>query len=299
MPFLITRRTYNAHRKRFTNNWAALTRYVPDAGASDADIPRDDFVAEVLRVAGGHGILFFVHGFRTTQAQHIARLRLIEDGLRTRGFRGAIVGVDWPSKGSVLSYSADREMAKKMGTVFVPEGVGPFLDHPSAPKVHVMAHSMGALVLLRGLSDPGAVHGPRDWQVDTLSLTAADVDADWLLRNVWGGMTCALRARRVVNYWSNRDKTLKLGENIVSGGRDRLGFVGLPAACPPEFEDVYCGAYYKAKLEKPDDGWATTHNWHFRDAIFYGDVAGLLAGTPKNAMGRAPMDNGDGQAFPA
>lgn len=299
MTFLATRRTYNSSTKAFTNNWAALTRYVILSGAAGSAVSQSDFVEQVLEAAGGHGVLFFVHGFRTSQAEHIDRLGKIEAGLRATGFHGAVVGVDWPSQGSVLTYFADRERAKDMGTVLVPEVLGPFLEHPSTPKLHTLAHSMGALCLLRGLSDPGEAHGPRNWKVESLSFAAADVDAAWMMRNVWGGMACDLRSRRVVNYWSNRDKTLKLGENIVSGGRDRLGFVGLPATTPARFEDVYCGAYYKARLERPDDSWATTHNWHFRDTAFYADLAGVLADTPKDQLGRAPMANGDGQAFPA
>ncbi|MEJ6395560.1 alpha/beta fold hydrolase [Gymnodinialimonas sp. 2305UL16-5] len=290
--FFFSRRAYNASSNRFSSGRARLTRYVQldrisDIVASGQILDQSDWVARVLAQAAGGPILCFVHGFNTSQIEMLRRMEKIRAGLSAQGFSGAVIAYDWPSQGRISGYLTDRNTAKAIAPFLVVDGLVPFMNARPRPKIHVLAHSMGGLVTVRGFSQVGDGHG-APWSVDQVLFASADVDAVELTKGTGHARVLAARSARFTNYFSNQDKVLKLGENIVSGGRDRLGFDGMPQAIEAGMVDTGCGTRYAQTIVKPpaaSDEQVFSHRWYFDDTRFMKDAAKTLAGVPEQNMG--------------
>ncbi|MEM7472109.1 MAG: alpha/beta fold hydrolase [Pseudomonadota bacterium] len=293
MPFFFSRRAYNASKKRFSNAVSKPMRYVsvidtapgPD-GWSGQMRKRDDWLAEVQAAGGDRDVLIYVHGFNTSQHDMLTRAILIENGLRKHGFRGALVSFDWPSDGSVIAYDHDKEDAKKVATSFVKEGLWPIMKMSPRPKVHVLAHSMGAYLIGRALAPFGDGSGPgsKPWRMDQIMFASADLHRNTLAKGASNQLLISHRSKRLTNYYSREDKVLKLSSNIVHGTKARAGRKGIPAQIAKDHVDVSCTAQYRRDAEPIDPGMTYSHRWWFENDGFYEDMALTLAGTPKTAM---------------
>lgn len=109
MALFFSRRTYNAQKKKFTANPAALTRYVSMTAQNNdgsvhtgSIVPRADWLKQVQQAGGTKEILIYVHGFNTSQKDMLDRLGKIETGVKAQGFEGAVIAYDWPSGGTIL-----------------------------------------------------------------------------------------------------------------------------------------------------------------------------------------------------
>lgn len=294
MPIhFFTRRTYDAGRDKFNNNLAALTRYVtldrarPNIGNADL---RDaqSWVADVLATANGGPIVCFVHGYNMDQMEMLDRLTKIDAQLRAKQFNGAVIGFDWPSKGTTAQYFTDRNTAKAVAPYLVAEGLGLFMNTLPRDAIHVIAHSMGALLTLRGFSQVGDA-GTTRWGVGQVAFVAADNEADDMARGRGLARTMADRAQRVTNYHSNQDAVLVYSQNLPGNG-DRLGFSGMPTPVEDTHVDVYCGRRFADSIPKPPGSGLVrekhSHTWYFDDADgFYADLKPTLDGVSEGNMG--------------
>lgn len=295
MTLFATRRTYNAQTNRFTNNAAALTRYVQITSTTGpvskgGIISRADWHREVLRAADSREILFYVHGFNTSQTTMLHRQAALERGLRKHGYRGAVVGFDWPSDGNVLAYDSDRTDAKKVAPYLVTEAIGLFLNETPRFRLHVLAHSMGAYLTLRGFSGLGDAPGARKWDVDQAMFAAADVDVEWMRKGAWGSLVMDRRANRLTNYYNGNDAVLQLSGDFIHGGRRRAGRKGLPDLVASAQIDVDATQRYAAF---PQKGAQISHRFYFEDDGFFKDVALTIAGTAADDMPTRQITNGD------
>lgn len=295
MTLFASRRTYNNSTHKFTNNAATLTRYVQitnTAGqvSTGGVISREDWHAQVLRAAQSRDILFFVHGFNTSQTTMLKRHRALEEGIRAHGYRGAVVGFDWPSDGNVLAYDADRTDAKKVAPYLVTEAIGLFLNENPRYRLHILAHSMGTYLTLRGFSGVGDAPGARKWGVDQAMFAAADADAEWMRKGAWGSLVMDRRANRLTNYYNRNDAVLQLAGDFVHGGRRRAGREGLPDLVEKDQVDVDTTERYAAFARK---GAQLSHRYYFEDDGFFRDVALTIAGKDANDMPTRRITDGD------
>lgn len=101
-------------------------------------------------------VLFFVHGYNTDPVEALKRQRLVERELRGRGFPCLVIGFDWPTAGTAVTYLYDRLQAAQAALALVTGGIFPFarFSRDCPIQVHVMAHSMGGVVI-RPVSAPG------------------------------------------------------------------------------------------------------------------------------------------------
>ncbi len=293
MALFFSRRTFNAQKKKFTLKPAAKTRYVSitkqSAGGRirKGGIVKQSKWLELVRKEGGDSsVLIYVHGFNTSQKGMLDRLGKIEKNLRSQGYRGAVVGFDWPSDGSIHTYDRDRSDAKTVAPHLVGDGILPLLAMSSKPKVHILAHSMGALVVLRGFSDfgDGAGAGKGNWGADQVMFASGDVDSAWLEKGAWGDLVLKKRSKRFTNYYSGKDKILALSGGLVNGGRARAGHVGMPKLVSKTHWDIYCDDQYLRHVPKGKRTKAFSHRWLFDDKGFYKDVALTLAGADAKKM---------------
>ncbi|WP_158967430.1 alpha/beta fold hydrolase [Chachezhania sediminis] len=292
MALFFSRRTYNAQTQKFTNNPAALTRYVsisdPGAGGTRKGgiVSRENWLDLVGQEGAANGVLVFVHGFNTSQADMLNRLAKIKAGVAAHGFRGAVVAFDWPSDGAVHAYDRDRSDAKTVAPHLVGDGIVPLLGMSPRPRIHILAHSMGGLVVLRALSDFGDSAGPTraNWGADEILFASADVDAAWLERGAWGGLVLKARAKRFTNYYCGRDRVLDLSGNVINGGRERVGRVGMPAPRTGGHWDLYANEQYLRDVPDAQRTMTYSHTWWFDNDGFYKDVALTLAGENAETM---------------
>lgn len=293
MALFFSRRTYNASKKKFTLKPAAKTRYVnltkasADGRIRSGSIVKKSAWLDLVRHAGGDKeVLIYVHGFNTSQTDMLDRLGKIETGVRAKGFKGAVVAFDWPSDGSVHAYDRDRADAKAVAPHLVGDGMLPLLAMSPRPKVHILAHSMGGLVVLRAFSDFGdsAGSGGGIWKADQVMFASADVDSAWLEKGAWGSLVLRKRSKRFTNYYSGLDKVLALSDGIVHGGRDRAGRSGMPSMTAKGHWDIFSDAQYKRDVPKSKRTKVYSHRWWFDNKGFYKDVALTIQGKDAKTM---------------
>ncbi|NOC83773.1 alpha/beta fold hydrolase [Ruegeria sp. HKCCD6428] len=293
MALFFSRRTYNAPKKKFTLKPAAKTRYVhitqqsPGGKIRKGSIVKRAKWLDLVRQEGGDSaVLIYVHGFNTSQKDMLDRLGKIETNLRGNGYQGAVVAFDWPSDGSVHTYDSDRSDAKAVAPHLVGDGILPLLGMSPRPKVHLIAHSMGALVVLRAFSDFGDSAGPGNkiWSADQVMFASADIDSEWLEKGAWGDLVLKKRCKRFTNYYSRKDKVLALAGGIVHGGRRRAGRVGMPKLTSKGHWDIFCDHQYQRDVPKGQRKMMKSHRWWFDSGGFYEDLALTIDGHSEKTM---------------
>lgn len=296
MALYFTRRTYNAQNNIFTNNVAALTRYV-ELGANNRgrSLERDAWLALVEADMKSPDITIFVHGFNTPQASMLQRRAKLESVLRAQGYRGAVLAFDWPSDGVVFNYSRDRKDAKKSAPSLVVDGVLPLLSLPARPKVNLIAHSMGAYLTLRALSEFGDAAGPggAPWKLNEVVFVSADADTAWFGKGAWGSLLLAHRANRFTNYFSQHDDTLNLPALLTNRFAKRVGRTGMPDLVADNHVDIYSHEQYFKDVAFEDRDTITSHTWWFDNDAWGRDLAQTLAGdADQGRPSRRPTDRG-------
>lgn len=290
MIHFFSRRAYNPSTHTFSNNPATLTRYFrnqPTAGGAghDSRVDLASWIAEVLDSAETPDILIYVHGFNTSHREMLDRHRIIADRMAASGYRGAVVSFDWPSNGSVFAYPADRANAKTVAPFLVADGIFALRQAAPGHRLHILAHSMGAYLVVRGFSEHGG-----NWRVGEVLFVAADVERRFMANGAWAALVMARHCKRLTNYYNIHDEVLDLPKLLLMGG-ERAGRVGLTPPIPANHQDLYCAAQYEANVA--DKSHFNSHRWYFADDGFYRDVALTVAGTAAAAMPtRRPTDKG-------
>lgn len=230
-------------------------------------------------------LVVFVHGYNTTQAEAIARHDQLAASLAAAGFKGAVLTFDWPSLGMAINYLEDRHDAKAVAMQLVSDGIA-VLAKEQAPdcaiNVHVVAHSMGALVVREAFSDADDTRlAHSGWAVSQLVLIAADISAGSLAEGDARSESLYRHCARLTNYANQRDSALKLSNRKRLGVAPRAGRVGLPSSVPHLAVNVDCTAHFDqhhGHTALAGDEAAVSHSWHFGDPVFAADLCEVLKG---------------------
>lgn len=291
MPLFFSRRALNRAKNKFSNNPSSLTRYVsvegtrPKGGKWSASLmDRDDWLAAVQAEASSDDVLIYVHGYNTKQKDMLERHLMIEAGLRAQGYRGAVVSYDWPSNGRTSAYPSDLKDAETVSEYLVEDGILPLLEMAWRPKVHLIAHSMGAFMILDGFSGFGDTNGPGDepWKVDQILLVSGDAHKRAYEKGTPASLVLRHHSNRLTNYFSTRDEILSLA--FIYHGRERVGLSGMPDLVFPEHIDLYCTEQYLKYKPTTGDEALNSHRWWFENEGFFEDVALTLAGQDETTM---------------
>jgi esterase/lipase superfamily enzyme len=190
--------------------WTGLRALDPEPGASTQ--AADRFAAAVeaaMQESGRREVYVFVHGFNTTVADNAAVSASLFHFL---GRRGALVQFEWPSKGSVWDYHADKASAAASVRAFR-HFIAEVGRRTKADRVHVLAHSAGAPVAVSALHELRLMSAGRpaesaraDLRLGRLVLVAPDMDVGEFRDCVADGATAL--PERVTIYVSSRDKAL-------------------------------------------------------------------------------------------
>lgn len=301
MDYIYTSRSKSASGT-FTNN-PGVTRYLmlpsKKKGAKKGQIvAKAKWINAVLGTAKGDDILIYVHGFNTTHNDMLRRHRKIRKGLRKQGYLGAVISFDWPSNGDPDAYGEDLADAQEVCAQMVLDGIVLLMTERPAIKIHILAHSMGSLVVRHGFTKTAKVKigNKQNWQIEQVLLVAADIDARSFTAGNSKYKSLVARCAQLTNYYSWADSILDASNWLYWGGNHpRLGYEGAPDAAPSKAVDIYCQKHYITNKDSYPVGIGKSHKWYFEDPFFYQDVSHVLAGklAPDKFPTRVPTDLGN------
>ena len=162
----------------------------------------------------------FVHGFNTSFDDAVLRAAQIGYDV---GLNQGIGLFSWPSRRSILKYSADAAAADASAEHLAKFIVG-FIGSSEHQSVNIIAHSMGCRCVLGALDYLSQTDMPSLQKVNQIILAAADVDAGVMPRIARHAIASCSRA---TSYVSDKDKALK-----ISGWLQSFPRVGIT---PPTF----------------------------------------------------------------
>lgn len=286
--------------------------------SSTDSIPKDRWSKKVIAAADGAedeitrstgDILFFVHGYNNDIKTVLWRTRTLQEALYAQGWKGLVVGFDWPSENSTLNYLEDRYDASQVAQRLVEDALQIVVDaqFPTDPKltpctinVHLLGHSTGAYVIMEAFAN-ASKRGElfkKPWRIAQVAFIAGDVSSTALSSGSDWAAPMYERIFRLTNYSNKFDKVLSVSNMKRFGTAPRAGRVGLPADIPSKSVNVDCSEYFRTKDPKQSTFTGTfNHSWHIGDSEFALDLALTLEGeidrqaipTRRNDQGRLTL----------
>lgn len=269
-------------------------------------------------ITGSTGdILFFVHGYNNEISTVLWRTRTLQQTLAAQGWKGLVVGFDWPSDNSTLNYLEDRYDASQVAQRLVEDALQIVVDaqFPTDPKakpctinVHLLGHSTGAYVIMEAFAN-AAKKGDlfkKSWRIGQVAFIGGDVSSGSLSSSSDWAKPMYDRIFRLTNYSNKFDKVLGVSNMKRLGTAPRAGRVGLLSDIPSKAVDVDCSKYFLSKDPKQSTFTGTfNHSWHIGDPTFALDLALTLEGeidrqeipTRRNEQGRLMLIAGQGRPY--
>ncbi len=172
------------------------------------DTPYERFI-ELLKKkmdSRGNDILLFIHGFNVRFKDALMRTAQLGNDLC---FKGAVTAFSWPSNGTIRGYNADMDTAK-LSSMYLCDFIKKLING-DVNKLHIIAHSMGNVVLTEALQTlRNDVNFPYD-KINQIILAAPDIAKDVFLNLILP----AIKGKpRLTLYASDKDKALILAKTI-------------------------------------------------------------------------------------
>ncbi|MCA3360787.1 MAG: alpha/beta fold hydrolase [Roseomonas sp.] len=274
-----------------SNASAALPAYAT-AGAGDLGL----WIDEVIGLADGDenpnsislrgDILVFVHGYNNSPETILWRQRRLNEDLKAEGWRGVVIGFDWPCEEKPLNYLEDRKDAAAVALQLVRSCVKHIMkaqNHGCETNIHLIGHSTGAYVIMEAFAqaekDGELFKSP--WRIGQVAFIGADVAAHALSSGDDWAAPMFRRIMRLTNYTNPYDSALGISNAKRLGTAPRVGRAGAPLDPDPKVADVDCGPYFSS-LNPANAIFAKdanfTHSWHVGDRVFARDLAMTLEG---------------------
>lgn len=261
---------------------------------------KDDFLAEVrqhmAQTAFDDHAFVFVHGYRVSFDDALKRtaqlaydlgtpniLTVSQDPTASRAGHapfGTAFLYSWPSQARVLGYASDIEAARS-SVEHLERFLKIVIEETGAKRVHLIAHSMGNVALLRALKeyvdDSGAATGAK---VEQLILAAPD-----MAPGEFAALANQIRpmAQGVTLYASANDGALQISRNVHD--QPRVGDVvnGVPTVVLNGIDTIDISAITTCYF-----CWG--HDEYVEQPVLLNDIAALLRnGTrPPPTSGRGP-----------
>lgn len=254
---------------------------------------RQQWVDEVRRLADADcnpnsvspagDVLVFIHGYNNDLDIVMRRQRQLAQDLRAEGWRGVVIGFDWPSDDSTLNYLEDRLDASKTAVELV-RGIKVLQQGQQQgciTNVHLLGHSTGAYVIMEALAqaEKDGELFRSSWRIGQVALIGADVAAESLRVDSQWAQPMFQRIMRLTNYSNPFDRVLAVSNAKRLGTAARVGRVGLPKDAHPKAVNVNCGDYFQ--MIDPNKAvrlGSFSHGWHIGDPVFTRDLAMTLEG---------------------
>ncbi len=208
-------------------------------------------------------VLVFLHGYNVDFDNAVRRAGQIAYDLN---FDGPTFLFSWPSRQSYFGYLTDREtidIATEQFKDFLARVVVPL----KASKVHLVAHSMGNLILLRALSDLSARDASRRPILGEVIDAAPDV-APGVFRQFAGKIQAA--GGNLTVYASAADKALWLSNWLWD--RPRVGYI------PDDGPELISGVDLIDITRAGMALFATNHDVYASNPVVVADMRKILGG---------------------
>jgi esterase/lipase superfamily enzyme len=233
-------------------------------------------------------ILVFIHGFNNSQSTVMERHRKLKSSLREIGYQGTVVSFDWPSGDSGVAYLEDRHDAKKTAMQLVTDGIFLLADlqQPDCRiNIHLLAHSMGALVVREAFEDADDSHASAtNWIVSQILFIGGDVSSGSLSADDSDSESLYRHGVRLTNYSNRHDGALALSNVKRVGIAPRVGRHGLPDDAPFKAINVDCSDYWETIPSTQPVIGSREHSWHIGDPVFTRDMLYTIEGLERNVI---------------
>ena len=229
-------------------------------------------------------VLVFVHGYNNDIKSVLWRQWRLQEDLNTEGWRGIVVGFDWPSEDSTLNYLEDRSDAAQVASLLVTKGIMRLAAGQKIgceTNVHLLGHSTGAYVIMEAFAQAEKNGGlfKQPWRVGQVAFIGGDVASSCLRQDGEGAAPLCQRIMRLTNYSNPHDKVLAVSNAKRLGTAPRAGRVGLPDDHHPKAVDVNCGPYFSTiDPDKACFVGTFNHSWHIGNRVFARDLAMVIEG---------------------
>jgi esterase/lipase superfamily enzyme len=164
-----------------------------------------------------HRVLIFIHGYNTTFEEAVYRFaQIVNDS------KSPVVPVlfTWPSRGSLLAYTYDRESAN-YSRDSLERILQRFASDPRVGEISILAHSMGNWVTLEALRQMAIRNKGISPKIANVMLAAPDVDVD-----VFGTQIEAIdRPRPKFTLFASQDDRALAVSKRIWGSTARLGAI--------------------------------------------------------------------------
>jgi esterase/lipase superfamily enzyme len=250
---------------------AIVTSQVSTPGAFFADVGR-----YALR-SDQKDALVFIHGFNTRFEDAVRRTAQIAYDL---GFQGPALTFSWPSQGNLgmQSYNKDRRNAE-LSADRLRDVLLDLSRKANINRIHVIAHSMGNLVLTQAL----AAMANEKSNVRQIALLAPDIDTE-IFRRLAKEFTRS--AAHITLYASSRDVALIASQEIA--GYPRAGQGGANLVLMPGIDSIDASNVDTSLV-------GVGHQYYADNSQILSDLYWLFRGnTPDKRFGLRPARAKDG-----
>ena len=236
-------------------------------------------------------IVVFVHGYNNDRKTVLWRTRTLQRTLHEQGWKGLVIGFDWPSDNNTLNYLEDRSDASEVALRLVRESLELLIEaqdpqdrnrEPCKLNIHLLGHSTGAYVIMDAFKQAEKVGEffRRPWRIAQVAFIGGDVSSRSLEDGNSDNRPMFDRIMRFTNYSNRYDKVLGVSNAKRLGTSPRAGRVGLPDRIPTKAVNIDCSDYFLSKDPKNSEFTGTfNHSWHIGDPIFALDLAMTLEGS--------------------
>jgi esterase/lipase superfamily enzyme len=199
-------------------------------------VDRKDAAQAFAQASLGRDVLLYVHGYRESFESAAASAAQLSNGI---GFRGAPALFTWPSAASTFSYVGDRDSAMWSRDA-MEDLLTAVARTPSGGRVHIVAHSMGTLLVLETLRMVRGSGGEAAMsRIGAVVLAAPDIDIDTFTRGV---ERLGEDAKKITVISATNDRALAVSSRLAGGvlragaaDRERLEALGVRVADASEF----------------------------------------------------------------
>lgn len=236
-------------------------------------------------------VLIFVHGYNNEIESILWRQKQLQRDLEAEGWKGVVVGFDWPSEDSTLNYLEDRSDAAEVALSMVSDCIMRLAigqKNGCVTNVHLLGHSTGAYVIMEAFAQAekkGELF-KQAWRVGQVAFIGGDVASSSLGEDSDWAAPMFRRIMRLTNYSNPNDKVLAVSNAKRLGVEPRSGRVGLPDNAHPKATNVNCGEYFST-LDPDTSAFKGTfnHSWHIGNRVFARDLAMVIeGGIDRNAI---------------
>jgi esterase/lipase superfamily enzyme len=215
-------------------------------------------LAKALHSTPNHALVF-VHGYNVDFEDALKRTAQIAFDL---DYDGALLTFTWPSRARLLGYGYDRESAQISANYLI-EFLEAVSNEMPDTRLHVVAHSMGNLVVLSAL-ETIALRASTDHKPNLGEIILAHPDVDQDRFRQLAEAVKGLRTRMTL-YTSGDDRAMWISRLL--SGKDRAG--GEPIVVPGVDTIDITGLGTRL--------WSSNHTVYAANPIVFGDMARLIA----------------------